>query len=142
MYGSIPFSILQTNFNNMNEIYWITRFNALNTIFIIVLVISSIILVVAVIGWLVNCNENYDFEKKARKTFKKVIKISIISLIIGLFGVTFIPTTKEAFLIYGVGGTIDYVKSNPTAKQLPDKCVKALDKWVDSWSIDKNDSIK
>lgn len=29
-------------------------------------------------------------------------------------------------------GTIDYVKSNETAKQLPDKCVKALDKWVDN----------
>ena len=126
----------------MNEIYWITRFNALNTIFTIVLVISSIILVVAIIGWLVNCDEDYDFEKKARKTSKKVMKISIISLIIGLFGVTFIPTTKEAFLIYGVGGTIDYLKQNPTAKQLPNKCINALDKWVDSWNIEKKDSVK
>ena len=126
----------------MNEIYWITRFNALNTIFTIVLVISSIILVVAIIGWLVNCDEDYDFEKKARKTSKKVMKISIISLIIGLFGVTFIPTTKEALLIYGVGGTIDYLKQNPTAKQLPNKCINALDKWVDSWNIEKKDSVK
>ena len=126
----------------MNEIYWITRFNALNTIFTIVLVISSIILVVAIIGWLVNCDEDYDFEKKARKTSKKVMKISIISLIIGLFGVAFIPTTKEAFLIYGVGGTIDYLKQNPTAKQLPNKCINALDKWVDSWNIEKKDSVK
>lgn len=44
----------------------------------------------------------------------------------------FIPTTNEALLIYGVGGTIDYVKSNKTAKQLPDKCIKALDKWADN----------
>ena len=35
---------------------------------------------------------------------------------------------NDALLIYGVGGTIDYVKSNKTAKQLPDKCIKALDK--------------
>lgn len=34
-------------------------------------------------------------------------------------------------MIYGVGSTIDYIKENPTAKQLPDKCVKILDKWVD-----------
>ena len=35
-------------------------------------------------------------------------------------------------MIWGVGGTIDYVKSNDTAKQLPDKCIKALDEWVES----------
>lgn len=34
-------------------------------------------------------------------------------------------------MIYGVGGTIDYIKENPASKQLPDKCVKILDKWVD-----------
>ena len=27
---------------------------------------------------------------------------------------------------------IDYIKSNETAKQLPDKCIKALDKWADN----------
>lgn len=48
----------------------------------------------------------------------------------------FIPTTNEALLIYGVGGTIDYIKSNNTAKQLPDKCVKALDKWVENLNED------
>lgn len=31
-----------------------------------------------------------------------------------------------------LGGTIDYIKSNDTAKQLPDKCVKALDKYFDN----------
>jgi hypothetical protein len=35
-------------------------------------------------------------------------------------------------MIYGVGGTIDYIKSNDTAKQLPDKVVSALDKYLDS----------
>ena len=124
----------------MNEIYWITRFDALNAIFIMTLVISSVILVMTVFRWLVNCDEDYDFKKKARKNCEKTMKIFIIPFIIGLLGVTFIPTTKEALLIYGVGGTIDYLKSNPTAKQLPDKCVKALDKWVDSWTIE-NDSI-
>lgn len=126
----------------MNEIYWITRFDALNTTFTIALVISSIILVIALIGWLVNCDEEYDFERKARKTCEKTMKVSIIPFIIGLFGVTFTPTTKEALLIYGVGGTIDYLQANPTAKQLPDKCIKALDVWVDSWTLEKKDSIK
>jgi hypothetical protein len=37
-------------------------------------------------------------------------------------------------LIYGVGGTVDYIKSNDTAKQLPDKVVNALDKYLDSFN--------
>ncbi len=125
----------------MNEIYWITRFDALNTIFIIALVISILILAVAIIGWIVNCDEECEFEKRARKTCEKAIRIAITPFIIGLFGATFTPTTKEALLIYGVGGTIDYLKSNPTAKQLPDKCIKALDVWVDSWIVEKKDSV-
>ena len=54
----------------------------------------------------------------------------------------FIPTTKEALLIYGVGGTIDYVKSDPVAKQIPDKCIIALDKWVSSLSNDSTENKK
>jgi hypothetical protein len=96
----------------------------------------------ATIGWLVNCDGDYDFEKKARKNCEKAMKVSIISFIIGLLGVTFIPTTKEALLIYGVGGTIDYLKQNPTAKQLPDKCINALDKWIDDLGIERKDSVK
>ena len=49
----------------------------------------------------------------------------------------FTPTTKQALLIYGVGGTIDYIQANPTAKQLPDKCINALDKWVDTWNTEE-----
>ena len=41
-------------------------------------------------------------------------------------------------MIYGVGGTIDYIKSNGTAKQIPDKCVKALDKWVENLIKEEN----
>ena len=44
----------------------------------------------------------------------------------------FIPTSKEAMLILGVGGTIDYIKKNETIQQIPDKCINALDAWVDS----------
>ena len=44
----------------------------------------------------------------------------------------FIPSKGELYMIYGLGNTIDYLKENPTAKQLPDKCIKAIDKWADN----------
>ena len=116
----------------MNEIYWITRFDAINGVFMTLLVISCIILSISFIGWSLNCEESYEFERKTVKFCKKTIKMSIIPLILGVLGAVFIPTTKEALTIYGIGGTIDYLKENPTAKQLPDKCINALDRWVDS----------
>ena len=45
---------------------------------------------------------------------------------------------KLLLLAYGVGGTIDYIKSNDTSKQLPDKCVKALDKYLDNLTKEEN----
>ena len=60
--------------------------------------------------------------------FKRSIIVTLVLFAINIF----IPTKNDALLIYGVGGTIDYVKSNKTTKQLPDKYIKALDKLVDN----------
>ena len=43
-------------------------------------------------------------------------------------------------MIYGVGSTIEYLKSNPNAKELPDKCVKALERWADEDKENDKDS--
>lgn len=60
----------------------------------------------------------------------KLLKYSFpITFIVSLLFV-FTPTTKEAFTIWGVGGTIDYIQSNETIQQLPDKVVNALNVWV------------
>jgi hypothetical protein len=42
-------------------------------------------------------------------------------------------------MIYGVGGTIDYIKSNDKAKKLPDKCIEALDKYLDNINKEEKD---
>jgi hypothetical protein len=81
-------------------------------------------------------------DEKQKHKLRRSANYSVITLIIGLLLWIFVPTQKEAFLIYGVGGTIDYIKQNPTAQRLPDKCVNALDRWVDSWNIENKDSIK
>ena len=65
---------------------------------------------------------------------KRFIFVTIVACFINLF----IPTTNEALMIYGVGGTIDYVKSNETAKQLPDNYIKALDKLVENLTKEEN----
>ena len=125
----------------MNEIYWITRLDAICGFLGIIAVIGIVVSAVLLIGVLVN-RSDADFYKeegdswnKCRKTYQTLMcyfKRSIIATLVLIVINIFIPTKNDALLIYGVGGTIDYIKSNDTAKQLPDKCIKALDKWVDS----------
>lgn len=61
----------------------------------------------------------------------KLLKLSAVSTLIGFLMCVFIPSTKSLLIIYGVGGTIDYVKENQVANKIPDKCIKALDKYLD-----------
>ena len=138
----------------MSEIYWITRLGAIDSASSILCILSLIATIISTIGYFIVSAAIVDYKSRGReewvkeytqykKIWGKILNIVITILVVcGLIQI-FVPSKKEALLIYGVGGTIDYVKSNPVAKKLPDKCVNALDKWVDSWSIEeKTDTIK
>ena len=125
----------------MNEIYWITRLDYICCFLICISVLSPFVLLVSFSLALSSmedaetykeyhgCWDEYMREyKKWMRNAKRCAVIFFVSVFINIF----IPTTKQALLIYGVGGTIDYIKSNDTAKQLPDKWVKALDKYLDN----------
>ena len=124
----------------MNEIYWITRLDAICNFLITIAVVSFVISVVIGAFSMYNRFAADDYEEGGKyynchmqrfKIFLNYFKRSIIvTLVLTVINI-FIPTKNEALLIYGVGGTIDYIKSNDTAKQLLDKCIKALDKWVE-----------
>ena len=125
----------------MNEIYWITRLDTICKFLSAVAVVCFIISTVTGIFAMFNRFEADDYEEGGKyynchmqkfKMFLSYFKRSIFVAIIACLINFFIPTTNEALMIYGVGGTIDYIKSNETTKQLPDKCIKALDKWVDN----------
>lgn len=75
----------------------------------------------------------YDTQEEKEAHRRSKIKANKL-LIIGFISVLlccFIPSTKEMYTIYGIGGVIDYVKGNEKAKKLPDKVIDALDKYLD-----------
>ena len=81
-------------------------------------------------------------ENEAR--IKKAERWLVCSVAMGIFsaiGLVFLPTTEEALTILGVGGTIEYVKKSDTLKELPEKCEKALDVWLDSLIESKDENI-
>ena len=131
----------------MNEIYWITRLTCICDFLTAVAVVSFLISALMAVFAMCNKFEANDYEEGGKyyncymqkfkmflSYFKRFIFVTIIACLINFF----IPTTNEALMIYGVGGTIDYVKSNKTAKQLPDKYIKALDKWAENLTKEEN----
>lgn len=120
----------------MNEIYWITRLDGINTFLIVLVALGVIALVFFVIGFGTKiCNKKYNDEDGDDDDYVIgciMAKISKPFVIVGAVATLlhiFVPTTKEALLIYGVGGAIDCVQSNETIKKLPDRAVEALDKY-------------
>ena len=130
----------------MNEIYWITRLDNIGIWFVRLSVFAGIFLVFATIIYFVVrssfLNDGKDSDKSWMEFWGKWIKRLTVAFFIFMPLSILTPTTKEAMLIWGVGTTIDYIKSNETIQQLPDKCVDALDAWVESLSEDKKEETK
>ena len=120
----------------MNEIYWITRLNLISGWLIVFAVIAGILTFISACFYLGDRSdyEKYGCERDKRWMgfFSKSFKILLSCFLFFVTSSILTPTTNEAMLIYGVGTTIDYVKQNNTLQQIPDKCINALDAWVDS----------
>ena len=114
---------------DMNEIYWITR---LDIIICLAGVVTFICVFVAIglgIAWF---TDGEDELLMSNETRKRIAKAMLIPLVISTLIWTFVPNSKTALMIFGLGSTVDYIKENDTLQGIPDKCVKALDVWVDS----------
>lgn len=74
------------------------------------------------------------YENNSKKTTKAIVLWFITLFLIAV--IALIPSTKDAYIIYGVGSILDNVKSIETHKQLPDRAVRALNLWMDKQAPD------
>lgn len=121
----------------MNEIYWITRIGVLHNICEIIMSVSIILIVILLIIKLINSSFD-DIEEETIKIISKAFISNIVILIISGILYCFTPTSKEMLLIYGLGSTVDYIQNNDKAKQLPDKAVDALNRYLDTVAKEEN----
>lgn len=114
----------------MSELYWLNVLGELSGICGVLIVLSISAIVMCTILYFIPQDEDSRFPLTS-KSIAKFIKSTLFPiLIISTIGNTFIPDTKTLYIIYGVGGTLDYLKENKTAKQIPDKAILALDKYL------------
>lgn len=120
----------------MNEFYWITRLDSIDALLTVFAVIAIIVFCICLVGVGVTYDDEcFDDDERAKKVRKYFRKSGILSLIcFTLFSVvnTFLPSTEDAYIIYGVGGTFDYLKQNDKAKELPDKVIIAIDSYLNT----------
>ena len=122
----------------MTEIYWLQVIGNLGSLSVVALIVTIIALVILTIGYC--AFEVYDDDDRAKQAaIVKWLRRSVVGIVISVVGVVFIPGDKELMAIYGIGGTIDYIKSNDKAKELPDKVVDALTKYLETLNEEKKD---
>lgn len=105
----------------MWTIYFISKFDA------IIIASSVIAMICGVIIFLSVFISSLEEKEELLCAAKKAILPFIISLTIAIFT----PSTQTVFAMYGIGTVVDYVKENKELTNLPDKCIKALDMWLD-----------
>ena len=118
-------------------VYLLLVLDAVTTTAMTFWVLSSIGLVIAAILCCVAESQKddpyKDFTDGTHKAVSKIrnvcLGIFIPCMIIGIF----VPDSKQMAMIYTVGNTIEYVQGNEKIKELPDKAVKCLDKFIDEY---------
>lgn len=109
----------------MNEIYWITRLDGITIVLAFTLAICLVALFVTSVS-----GDGEDVEK--------CVKRIAIPVAISILGLIFIPSKKDMLLILGLGGTIEYIKSNDKTQELPDKVVDALNTLLENYINDQH----
>lgn len=119
----------------MIEIYWIEMLDGINLLLILT---GVIILIAAAIMIAMSFGKKYEDDLALRKSGIKLLFLSLILFII----CALTPNTSQAYKIYDSSATIDYLKDNGEAEQLPvlDKGNKVVNKWVDDYL--EEDSVK
>ena len=117
----------------MSELYWISVIGKLNTFFWIMFGIGVFAAAILFILYFIN-----DYEDDQIK-LAKPIKLTIISTIVCGFCGIIIPGKNEAYVIYGAGTIVDYCKDSPKVKEIPDKAIDALNRYLDSITEDKKE---
>lgn len=122
----------------MSELYWLDVLGNLNDLGWAIAVLSFFVFI-ALGSCFFLCSED---DLKPSPFMKKMFKGSMFAIVLGTVMAIFIPSQKNLLVIYGVGGTIDYLKENKNANKIPDKYVKVLDKYLDDALKEDKDKDK
>jgi len=120
----------------MSDLYWITRLDGIVNLsehLLVLFIIFTIIFTGILFGMFVNALvEDEDYHNY--KLFKTMRLNTIVGFVLSVFFAActvFIPSTKEACMIYLGGTVLEYVQGNEQIQELPDKVVNLATSYLD-----------
>lgn len=116
----------------MKDIYFFTIIGKIGFI-------AAITAVVSLFAWISTLLWIFLDDLEPTVQLKRLLKKAAIIFLVSATIATFTPNRKELLMIYGVGGTIDYLKKNKEAAKLPDSVVHKLVEWLDAEQEDSQD---
>ena len=116
-------------------IYLLTILDNLITLLTIAAGLTGFGYAVAFVGYLVEKTSGYP-KKETIEVLAKLKRRFGIAFFIALPLAIFIPNSKQAAVIFSIGKTIEYVQSNEKIKELPDKAIECLDKYLEEYLTD------
>lgn len=116
----------------MNELYWISVVGKLRIVFEVGVGFCFIVIFVAIVKGI--CEDDFCPIIRTCKRY------GIIALVLSLCAIM-MPSKQELYLIYGAGTILDYCKGDSKVKEIPDKAIDALNRYLDRMGrTDLNDS--
>ena len=113
------------------QIYLITRLDALIGVSVVILIFTGLAIIVTLVKWQTD-SDNYDWEDNKENLvpiFKKWLKIEFALLIMSLFVIETIPSSKEAAAIL----IIPKIANNEHVQNIPNKTLELVEKQLDQW---------
>lgn len=120
----------------MNELYWISVVGKLNTAFWVGVGACLTILLVAFVVLI--ANGVYEEESACLKRVCQ--RCAIIAMVLSLCAIM-TPSKRELYLIYGAGTILDYCKGDSKVREIPDKAIDSLNRYLDSIAESKGELI-
>ena len=113
--------------NWSTSIYWLTRLDNISSFFTAVFVLSCIAILVILVFRGISYIEENEYERK-----NWLLGIFIFTAIVGAFGITLTPTTKEAIFIVAGGKTLDYVSKDTSLQKIPGQITNITSTWLEN----------
>jgi len=115
--------------DNYSKIYWLTRLDYVQNIFIAIAIILGILIVAnifnAFIKMIGDCDEIYFLNS----IWKKAVTIFFFSL--SIIAACLTPTKTEMILIYAGGKTMDYVQKDTSLQKIPYQTTTIISDYLD-----------
>ena len=124
--------------NNYEKIYWLTRLDVIENFCTTLVVVGSIFIAARAVYQFIMHVEGDD--NPALKWYKHLFFWPIY--IAAILGLVFIPTQKEAVVIFAGGKTIDFIESDSSIQKIPHQTTEMISKFMENEILEMDKELE